>query len=579
MNAHAEAIERGGAGSSHRRNLQLIASLLGAEVVWLVETAQPGQLPGPLVVWVGIALALVHAGFDVLAAVLRVLSSRGIVTFVVTDSGAVRPTAGQGLQDDAAEAEVRKRLARDLHDAVKQQLFRIRLALATIQARWSDDPAGARAALHDAERGAAEAILEMDALLRRLSPAPLARIGLVEALREQAEALGYRTGIVVDVAFGTLPSEDRLPAGAAEALFRIGQEALSNIARHARAKRVWVRLHVDRDEAIVLDVEDDGRGIEAGAAADGTGLAGIRERAEGLGGVVAVQERQGGGTAVRVAVPLVDPDAVLVDDPAQELADTLVGRATVAGWVATWASVMVGLVAITIVADGGPRAAPMNEIGWLVFLAMSLSMVALSIGVDRRAVKRALEVSPAPLETEARLAAVRGSAWVMGSWAVIASLTLPWATPATAWIERLPTRGYAAAGIACLVAMAFGWWRFETMMAREAEALREDLRRRSPRQAWARHRKRLGQPPVAWLPFVALLPIAAIRFVVSFDMVSSLFSNHPDVAFGAIDRQVLLMDAGIAVMVVAQLARLIRTRRRNSRLTDELRARLDEASA
>ena len=106
--------------------------------------------------------------------------------------------------EEAVQAE-RNRLARDLHDSVKQQLFSISISAAAVRERLEKDPAGALAALADVQQSAQAAMVEIDALLHQLSPAPLATIRLIEALREQCEALGYRTGATVTTTFGTLP--------------------------------------------------------------------------------------------------------------------------------------------------------------------------------------------------------------------------------------------------------------------------------------------------------------------------------------------------------------------------------------
>ena len=127
------------------------------------------------------------------------------------------------VHDTAAQQE-RNRLARELHDSIKQQIFGISMGAAAVEARWDSDPQGAKEALARVRRSAQEAMVEMDAVLQHLSPAPLEKVGLVQALRDQCKALGYRTGAEVAVQFGALPTDDQLPPGAQESLFRIAQE-------------------------------------------------------------------------------------------------------------------------------------------------------------------------------------------------------------------------------------------------------------------------------------------------------------------------------------------------------------------
>jgi signal transduction histidine kinase len=205
---------------------------------------------------------------------------------------------------ESAAQEERNRLARDLHDSIKQQLFTINVGAATAQERWERDPEGAQAALVDVRRSAREAMVEMQAMLHQLRPQALTSTpGLVEALREQAEALGYRSGAQVTVELGPEIPDDRMPPGAREALFRIAQEALANVARHARAGtvRVWIG---EEGEKAVLRVEDDGQGFDPEASMSGMGLRNLSERTAALRGRVEIESAPGAGARVVVHLPL-----------------------------------------------------------------------------------------------------------------------------------------------------------------------------------------------------------------------------------------------------------------------------------
>jgi hypothetical protein len=149
-------------------------------------------------------------------------------------------------------------------------------------------------------------MVEMNALLQQLSPAPLEKVGLVQALRDQCEALSYRTGAQVTTDLGELPPNDRLPVGASESIFRIVQEAFSNIARHARAGQVilYLGLHDDKD-ALILRIQDDGQGFNSKTAKNGMGLDNIRQRVRALGGELAIESDPGQGTIVRANVPVI----------------------------------------------------------------------------------------------------------------------------------------------------------------------------------------------------------------------------------------------------------------------------------
>ncbi|MBW8482935.1 GAF domain-containing sensor histidine kinase [Actinomadura parmotrematis] len=195
----------------------------------------------------------------------------------------------------------RNRLARELHDAVAQKLFSLRLtaqAAATLAAR---DPVRTVAELEHVERLAAEALAELRAVIFELRPADLAD-GLAASLRKHVEVLDR--AYPADVGF-TCDLAAPLPGGQEAALFRIAQEALHNALRHASAKRIDVRLGAT-GRCVVLEVTDDGAGFEAGGAANGDGglgLASMRERARSIGGTLSLGAAPGEGTTVRVEVP------------------------------------------------------------------------------------------------------------------------------------------------------------------------------------------------------------------------------------------------------------------------------------
>ncbi|MGH9831546.1 MAG: sensor histidine kinase, partial [Blastocatellia bacterium] len=212
----------------------------------------------------------------------------------------------QQIHEAAAQQE-RNRLARELHDSIKQQLFSINVNAATAQARWENDESGAKAALEAVRSSVREAMAEMEAMLHNLRPAPLENVGLVEAIRQQCESLQYRTGAHVTAEIGELPANQELPTGAQDAIFRIVQEALANIARHARAANVRVRLHRQTrgdEDALWLKIVDDGSGFDVSNAATGMGLANIRSRVLEIGGSLQLESREGEGTSLTLHLPL-----------------------------------------------------------------------------------------------------------------------------------------------------------------------------------------------------------------------------------------------------------------------------------
>jgi hypothetical protein len=145
----------------------------------------------------------------------------------------------------------------------------------------------------------------MQALLQQLRSSPLENTSLTDALRTQAEALGYRTGARVNIDISYLPTADRLPPGCQEAIFRMVQEAFANIARHARANTVWLSLY-QQDNTLHIEVRDNGQGFMVDTVQKGMGLSNLHERAKSLRGTVEVQSTIGKGTTIHIAIPLLE---------------------------------------------------------------------------------------------------------------------------------------------------------------------------------------------------------------------------------------------------------------------------------
>lgn len=206
-----------------------------------------------------------------------------------------------GAAQHAAALEERQRLARDLHDSVSQALFGIALGARTARTLAERDPAAVIEPL-DYVLGLAEAgLAEMRALIFELRPEALASEGLVDALDRQARALAARHAIEVDASLGDEPDLD---LAVKEALYRVAQEALHNVVKHAHATRVEVHLHLDGDR-VRLRIGDDGVGFDPTAAFPGhLGLTSMRERIAGVGGEIELTSRPDAGTTLLVHVPI-----------------------------------------------------------------------------------------------------------------------------------------------------------------------------------------------------------------------------------------------------------------------------------
>ncbi|WP_432491019.1 sensor histidine kinase [Kineococcus auxinigenes] len=215
---------------------------------------------------------------------------------------------------DAGASAERARLAREIHDTLAQGLVGVLTQVQAAQ-RCGSDPAAADAHLDRAAALARSTIAEARRSLHDLRPAPLEEHGLVPALRGVVERWAGDTGTPAELVVDREPAG--LPTAVEVALLRAAQEALANVARHARARRVVVTL-APMDDVVALDVRDDGRGFEPSSTPPGSlGLVGMRERVGALGGAVDVESSPGRGTALSVRVPLTHADRPGLPGPAR----------------------------------------------------------------------------------------------------------------------------------------------------------------------------------------------------------------------------------------------------------------------
>jgi signal transduction histidine kinase len=197
----------------------------------------------------------------------------------------------------------RNRLALDLHDAVSQKLFGLVLNAEAAATLLERDPAAAREQVARLQTGAQEALEELRSLVFELRPPDLERDGLADALRKHVEVRSRLQQREIEVQI-----DDELPADPARdgEVLRIAQEALQNALGHADADHVAVRLRRDGN-VLVLEVSDDGIGFDLaapGLRARRLGLTSMEERAQKLGGRLAISSTPGAGTTIRLEVDL-----------------------------------------------------------------------------------------------------------------------------------------------------------------------------------------------------------------------------------------------------------------------------------
>ena len=193
----------------------------------------------------------------------------------------------------AADAE-RRRIERDLHDGAQQRMVAVALTLGLAESRFESDPAGAVELVSQAREEAQLAVKELRELARGIHPAVLSDHGLEAAL----EALAARAPVPVTVS-GVPPAP--LPHDVEVAAYFVTAEALTNVAKYARASEASVRLSVECDR-LRVQVRDDGVG--GADPATGSGLRGLRDRVDALDGRLEVRSPPGEGTTLTVELPL-----------------------------------------------------------------------------------------------------------------------------------------------------------------------------------------------------------------------------------------------------------------------------------
>jgi signal transduction histidine kinase len=218
-------------------------------------------------------------------------------------------TAFQQLQSYTAQAEElavlqeRNRLARNLHDSVTQTIFSMRLTAEAARMLVERDPDRITDELDKLQVLAKSALSEMRSLIFELRPTAVSELGLVPALRHHIMTLERQYGLTVEL---HVSGESRLPDLEARRLFRICQEALNNIVKHAHTSKASVTLRFD-EEQVLLQIEDHGVGFDPKSIVvpeDHMGLTGMQERAEAMGGQLAIDSQPGQGTTVTLEVAI-----------------------------------------------------------------------------------------------------------------------------------------------------------------------------------------------------------------------------------------------------------------------------------
>ena len=198
---------------------------------------------------------------------------------------------------EAQELE-RRRLARELHDETGQALTSVLLGLKGFEEATSLDEVHARSS--DVRELVVQTLQDVRRLAVELRPKALDDFGLVAALERLTASFAEQTGLAVE--FETRLGETRLPAEVETVLYRIVQEALTNVVKHAQAEHVSIVL-TPKDSSVTAVIDDDGRGLSPDGAGEGLGLMGMRERVALVDGRLEIESSEGAGTMILVEVP------------------------------------------------------------------------------------------------------------------------------------------------------------------------------------------------------------------------------------------------------------------------------------
>jgi two-component system sensor histidine kinase UhpB len=200
-----------------------------------------------------------------------------------------------------AQEEERKRISRELHDETGQALMVIRLYLGMLESSVTGRTA--RGKIRETLEVVDRTIEGIRRIIARLSPLVLQELGLIAAVRKEAKDLAKSAGVKARVTVS--PEFGRLPAAVEAAFYRVVQEALHNVAKHAQATTVNIGMRREGD-MVILTIDDDGVGIQPKPASSRQtfGMAGMRERIGNIGGKVKVSSARGKGTRIEVNAPV-----------------------------------------------------------------------------------------------------------------------------------------------------------------------------------------------------------------------------------------------------------------------------------
>jgi signal transduction histidine kinase len=268
------------------------------DIVWSMRALPADRAALPL--YIGMHLLRVLALLIVGYVVVRLIGAQRAQRQALAEANRRLASYSATLEQLAISRE-RNRLARELHDTLAHTLSSLAVQLEAVRSLWERDPAGARALLDASLAATRGGLGEARRALQALRAAPLEDLGLPLALRRLAESTAERAGLALEL---RLPEHDpKLPPDVEQCVYRVAQEALENVARHAQASQVAVHLEQDGRRVMLL-VRDDGQGFDVAQVDEDRrfGLQGMRERARLVGGYLELTSQPGVCTTLRLVV-------------------------------------------------------------------------------------------------------------------------------------------------------------------------------------------------------------------------------------------------------------------------------------
>ena len=268
------------------------------DIIWYMRGLPADRAALPL--FVGMIMLRIVALLIVGYVVARLIAAQRAQHQSLADAN-IRLARYSATLEQLTISRERNRLARELHDTLAHTLSSLAVQLEATRSLWERDPSGARALLDASLVATRGGLNEARRALQALRAAPLEDLGLRLALQRLAQSTAERAGVALEL---RLPDHGpELPPDVEQCIYRVAQEALENVARHAQASQVAVHLEHDRRQVILL-VRDNGRGFDSAQVSDDQrfGLQGMRERARLLGGQLELTSQPGVCTTLRLTV-------------------------------------------------------------------------------------------------------------------------------------------------------------------------------------------------------------------------------------------------------------------------------------